>query len=54
VGFDVTDQLLTTNDFLKTTIHNNVSVLDFIVHYLLHVLAPIGGHLQVKCTQNIY
>jgi hypothetical protein len=21
---------------------------------LLHVSAPIGGHLQVKCTQNIY
>jgi hypothetical protein len=25
-------------------------VLDFIVHYLLHVLVPIGGHLQVICT----
>jgi hypothetical protein len=40
--------------FLKTTVRNNVSVLDFIVHYLLHVSAPIGGHLQVVCTQNIY
>jgi hypothetical protein len=40
--------------FLKTTVRNNVSVLDFIVHYLLHVSAPIGGHLQVKCTQTIY
>jgi hypothetical protein len=29
-------------------------VLDFIVHYLLHVSAPIGGHLQVERTQNIY
>jgi vacuolar-type H+-ATPase subunit I/STV1 len=44
-----------TNAFLKTTVRNNVSVLDFIVHYLLlQVSAPIGGHLQVKCTQNIY
>jgi hypothetical protein len=41
---------VSTNAFLKTTVHNNVSVLDFIVHYLLHVSAPIGGHLQVKCT----
>jgi hypothetical protein len=32
--------------FLKTTVRNNVFVLDFIVHYLLHVSAPIGGHLQ--------
>jgi hypothetical protein len=39
-----------TNAFLKTTVRNNVSVLHFIVHYLLHVSAPIGGHLQVKCT----
>jgi hypothetical protein len=39
--------------FPKTTVRSNVSVLDFIVHYLLHVSAPIGGHLQVKCTQNI-
>jgi hypothetical protein len=45
---------VTTNAFLKTTVRNNVSVLDFTVHYLLHVSAPIGGHLQVKCTQNIY
>jgi hypothetical protein len=42
------------NAFLKTTVRNNVSVLDFIVHYLLHVSALIGGPLQVKCTQNIY
>jgi hypothetical protein len=40
--------------FLKTTVRNNVFVLDFIVHYLLHVSALIGGHLQVICTQNIY
>jgi hypothetical protein len=45
---------VSTNAFLKTTVSNNVSVLEFIVHYLLHVSAPIGGHLQVKCTQNIY
>jgi hypothetical protein len=45
---------VSTNAILKTTVRNNVSVLDFIVHYLLHVSAPIGGHLQVKCTQNIY
>jgi hypothetical protein len=44
---------VSTNALLKTTVSNNVSVLDFIVHYL-HVSAPIGGHLQVKCTQNIY
>jgi hypothetical protein len=44
---------VSTNAFLKTTVRNNVSVLDFIVHYLLHVSALIGGHLQVKCTQNI-
>jgi hypothetical protein len=44
---------LITNAFLRTTVCNNVSVLDFIVHYLLHVSAPTGGHLQVKCTQNI-
>jgi hypothetical protein len=25
-------------------------VLYFIVHYLLHVSAPIGGHLQVTCN----
>jgi hypothetical protein len=42
-----------TNAFLKTTVRKNVSELDFIVHYL-HVSAPISGHLQVKCTQNIY
>jgi hypothetical protein len=42
-----------TNAYLKTTARNNVSVLDFIMHYLLHVSAPIGGHLQAKCTQNI-
>jgi hypothetical protein len=36
-----------TNAFLKTIVRNNVSVLDFIVHCLLHVSAPIGGHLQV-------
>jgi hypothetical protein len=47
-------QTLITNAFLKTTVRNNVSVLDFIVHYLLHVSAPISSHLQVKCTQNIY
>jgi hypothetical protein len=46
--------LAITNAFLKTTLGNNVSVLDFIVHYLLHVSAQIGGNLQVKCTQNIY
>jgi hypothetical protein len=40
----------TNKAFLKTTVSNNVSVLDFIMHYLLHVSAPIGGHLQVKCT----
>jgi hypothetical protein len=44
---------VSSNAFLKTIVRNNVSVLDFIVHYLLHVSAPIGGHLQVKCTQNI-
>jgi hypothetical protein len=28
-------------------------VLDFIVHYLLHVSVPIGGHLQEVCnTKN--
>jgi hypothetical protein len=42
-----------TNAFLKTTVCTNVSVLDFTVHYLLHVSAPIGGHLQVKCTQKV-
>jgi hypothetical protein len=40
---------VSTNAFLKTTVRNNVFVLDFIVHYLLHVSAPIGGHLQVIC-----
>jgi hypothetical protein len=45
---------VSSNAFLKTIIRNNVSVLDFVVHYLLHVSAPIGGHFQVKCTQNIY
>jgi hypothetical protein len=32
-----------TNAFLKTTVRNNVSVLDFIVHYLLHVSATYRG-----------
>jgi hypothetical protein len=32
-----------TNAFLKATARNNVSVLDFIVHYLLHVSALYGG-----------
>jgi hypothetical protein len=41
------------NAFLKTTIRNNVFVIDFIVHYL-HVSAPIDGHLQVICRLNIY
>jgi hypothetical protein len=45
---------VSTNAFLKTTVRNNVFVIDFILHYLLHVSAPIGGHLQVICTQNIY
>jgi hypothetical protein len=45
---------VSTNAFLKTTVRNNVFVLDFIVHYLLYVSAPVGGHLQVICTQNIY
>jgi hypothetical protein len=40
--------------FLKPPYATMFFVLNFIVHYLLHVLAPIGGHLQVKCTQNIY
>jgi uncharacterized membrane protein len=35
--------------FLKTTHATMFFVLDFIVHYLLHVSVPIGGHLQV-CT----
>jgi hypothetical protein len=35
---------IVSNAFLKTTVRNNVSVLDFIEHYLLHVSAPIGGH----------
>jgi hypothetical protein len=48
------ENIVRTNAFLKTTVRNNVSVLDFIVHYLLHVSAPIGGHLQVKRTQYIY
>jgi hypothetical protein len=47
------NSVMTNNAVLKTTIRNNVSVLDFIVHFLLHVSAPIGGRLQVKCTQNI-
>jgi hypothetical protein len=38
-----------SNAFLKTTVRNNVSVLEFIVRYLLHVSAPIGGHLQKHC-----
>jgi hypothetical protein len=41
-----------TNAFLKTTVRNNISVLNFIVHYLLDVSAPIGGHLQVKCKNT--
>jgi hypothetical protein len=41
---------VSTNAFLKTTVRNNVSVLYFIVHYLLHVSAPIGGHPQVIRT----
>jgi hypothetical protein len=45
---------VSTNAFLKTTVRNNVFVLDFIVHYLLHVSAPIGGHLQVICNCNIF
>jgi hypothetical protein len=36
---------VSTNAFLKTTVLKNVFVLYFIVHYLLHVSAPIGGHL---------
>jgi hypothetical protein len=38
---------VSTNAFLKTAVRNNVFVFDFIVHYLLHVSAPYGGHLQV-------
>jgi hypothetical protein len=49
-----TELVCSTNALLKTTVRNNVFVLDFIVHYLLHVSAPIGDHLQVICTQNIY
>jgi hypothetical protein len=37
--------------FLKTTVRNNVFVLDFIVHYLLHVSAPIGGAHLVSWVQ---
>jgi hypothetical protein len=41
------------NAFLKTTVRNSVSVLYFILHYLLHVSAPIGGHLQVKLLRMV-
>jgi hypothetical protein len=51
---DLVNSSVYTNAFLKTTVRNNVFVLDFILHYLLHVSAPIGGHLQVICTQNTY
>jgi hypothetical protein len=44
---------VSTDAFLKTTVRNNVFVLDFIVHYLLHVSAQVDGHLQLICTQNI-
>jgi hypothetical protein len=36
--------------FSKTLYATMLFVLDFIVHYLLHVSAPIGGHPQVIRT----
>jgi hypothetical protein len=50
VGFCILLRVYPLIRFLKTTVRNNVFVIDFIVHYLLHVSAPIGGHLQVICT----
>jgi hypothetical protein len=54
VGFCILLRVYPVMLFLKPPYATMFFVLDFIVHYLLHVSAPIGGHLQVKCTQNIY
>jgi hypothetical protein len=43
---------VSTNTLIKTTVLNKCFYARFIVYYLQHVLAPIGGHLQVKCTQK--
>jgi hypothetical protein len=53
VGFCILLRVYPLILFLKPLYATNVFVFDFIVHYLQHVSAPIGGHLQVKCTQNI-
>jgi hypothetical protein len=50
VGFCILLRVYPLMLFLKTTVRNNVFVLDFIVHYLLQVSALIGGHLQVIRT----
>jgi hypothetical protein len=43
---------VSTNTLIKTTVRNNCFYARFIVYYLQHVSAPIGDHLQVKCTQK--
>jgi hypothetical protein len=53
VGFCILLRVYPLMLFLKTTVRNNVFVLDFIVHYLLNVSAPIGGHLQVIRTYTV-
>jgi hypothetical protein len=43
---------VSTNTLIKTTVRNKCFYARFIVYYLQHVSAPIGYHLQVKCTQK--
>jgi hypothetical protein len=49
-------QAMNNNDLRNTLIKppyaTNVFRALFIVHYLQYVSAPIGDHLQVKCTQK--
>jgi hypothetical protein len=44
--------LYSTNTLIKTTVCNKCFYARFIVYCLQHVSAPIGDHLQVKCTQK--
>jgi hypothetical protein len=47
---------VSTNAFLKTTVSNNVFVLDFIVHYLLHngSVDIHSGHLNIYIFCTFY
>jgi hypothetical protein len=46
---------VSTNILIRTTVRNKYFSCSILFALLQHVSAPIGDHLQVKCTQkNIF